>query len=310
MLILTELVRISILTHRSRPPFPNSRCGAVGPYQRLLLHVAEGKHHGGSDRQQRQPGPDTPALQSARRRDRFPAIRLRCPRHDDSLPGERQRATAEHTPAGRCGTRPAGAVRFFDPQSHIFRERRLRSCHGAGTLPPRALASRAGIVRRMRCRLTPRPSVPWRCPRPSARTSSCLLASPGHEAVSQLFHFSLDLIAEVPTAVPFDKLLGQPISVRLDLPSGQKRFFHGLCNRLDPGRQRRLFHRLRDGRGAGVLAVVDSTSRAASFSRKRARHSQGSAQGSGRRFRVSGHVPRTGLLRAVPRERLRLRSAG
>ncbi len=63
----------------------------------------------------------------------------------------------------------------------------------------------------------------------------------GGEGLSQLFSFQLDLIAELSRKIAFDKLLGQPISVRLDLAGGKKRFFHGICNRVSQGEQDTTF---------------------------------------------------------------------
>src|SRR5262249_20126451 len=57
----------------------------------------------------------------------------------------------------------------------------------------------------------------------------------GTEAISQLFSFQLDLLAENRTEVPFHVLLGQPIAVRLDVPGGPTRYFHGLCSRFSQG---------------------------------------------------------------------------
>src|SRR5262245_44276834 len=57
----------------------------------------------------------------------------------------------------------------------------------------------------------------------------------GTEGISQLFTFQLDCIAEVKTDVAFDKLLGQPISVRMELANKQQRFFSGICNRVGQG---------------------------------------------------------------------------
>ena len=62
-----------------------------------------------------------------------------------------------------------------------------------------------------------------------------LTAFRGTEALSQLFSFQLDLIAETATNVAFDKLLGHPVSVRLDLPGDKKRFFSGICIRFSQG---------------------------------------------------------------------------
>ncbi len=59
-----------------------------------------------------------------------------------------------------------------------------------------------------------------------------LTAFAGHEAISQLFSFQLDLIAENNRDVTFDRLLGQKLTVELALPAGGKRYFNGLCNRV------------------------------------------------------------------------------
>jgi type VI secretion system secreted protein VgrG len=57
-----------------------------------------------------------------------------------------------------------------------------------------------------------------------------LVGFTGHEAISQLFTFQLDLLAENRSEVAFDKLLGQKITIGLTMPNGQRRFFqdHGL----------------------------------------------------------------------------------
>jgi type VI secretion system secreted protein VgrG len=62
-----------------------------------------------------------------------------------------------------------------------------------------------------------------------------LVGFTGHEAVSQLFNFQLDLLAENATEVPFDQLLGQPVAVGLRLADGQLRPFHGICSRVSQG---------------------------------------------------------------------------
>jgi type VI secretion system secreted protein VgrG len=51
----------------------------------------------------------------------------------------------------------------------------------------------------------------------------------GEEGLSKPYSFHLEVLAELRTEVPFDKLLGQPISFRLVLPGGKQRNFHGLC---------------------------------------------------------------------------------
>jgi len=68
-----------------------------------------------------------------------------------------------------------------------------------------------------------------------------LVGFSGHEAISQLFSFQLDLWAEDPTKVKFDKLLGQQITVRLNLPNDEIRYFNGICNRFSQGGRDQTF---------------------------------------------------------------------
>jgi type VI secretion system secreted protein VgrG len=57
----------------------------------------------------------------------------------------------------------------------------------------------------------------------------------GTEAISELFSFELDMFASNDTAVPFDQLLGQPITVGLALKGQQVRYFSGICSRFSEG---------------------------------------------------------------------------
>ncbi len=57
----------------------------------------------------------------------------------------------------------------------------------------------------------------------------------GQEAVSQLFDFEVDLLAENGTDVPFDRLLGQKIGVELSLDDDEVRHFSGICSRVAEG---------------------------------------------------------------------------
>ena len=51
----------------------------------------------------------------------------------------------------------------------------------------------------------------------------------GHEAVSDLFEFHVDLVAIRGLMVPFEKLLSQPVTIELALPGQlQTRYFHGI----------------------------------------------------------------------------------
>jgi type VI secretion system secreted protein VgrG len=56
----------------------------------------------------------------------------------------------------------------------------------------------------------------------------------GEEAISELFHFRLELLAENQTDVSFDKLLGQKITLTILLPKGE-RHISGICNRIAQG---------------------------------------------------------------------------
>ena len=72
-----------------------------------------------------------------------------------------------------------------------------------------------------------------------------LLAFTGQESISRLFDFQLDLTAENEVDVAFDKLLGQKITTRLDLPDDEKRYFSGICNRISQGERDEIFTRYR-----------------------------------------------------------------
>jgi type VI secretion system secreted protein VgrG len=56
-----------------------------------------------------------------------------------------------------------------------------------------------------------------------------------HEGMSQLFRFELDLLAPKGVEVPFDRVLGQPVTVELALPDRKTRYFHGVVARINQG---------------------------------------------------------------------------
>jgi type VI secretion system secreted protein VgrG len=62
-----------------------------------------------------------------------------------------------------------------------------------------------------------------------------LTAFNGREAISQLFSFQLDLVADAADDVAFDKVLGQPVTIRVNLSDKDKRYFNGICNRFSQG---------------------------------------------------------------------------
>src|SRR5262249_28638771 len=63
-----------------------------------------------------------------------------------------------------------------------------------------------------------------------------LVGFAGQEALSRLFSFHLDLVAENRKPVAFDKLLGESVTVELEVPGSQApRYFNGVCCRLSQG---------------------------------------------------------------------------
>ena len=54
----------------------------------------------------------------------------------------------------------------------------------------------------------------------------------GEEGLSQLYRFQLDLIAEDPQKVAFDKLLGNRVTVRLKLDDDRERHWSGICSQI------------------------------------------------------------------------------
>jgi type VI secretion system secreted protein VgrG len=54
----------------------------------------------------------------------------------------------------------------------------------------------------------------------------------GPEKISSLFRFTLDLVAEVPATIAFDRILGQSVTAELVLPGQSSRFFNGIVRRF------------------------------------------------------------------------------
>jgi type VI secretion system secreted protein VgrG len=63
----------------------------------------------------------------------------------------------------------------------------------------------------------------------------------GSEAISQLFDFQLDLLAEVKSEVHFDGILGQNVTVKMGLPNGETRCFNGIVKRFSQGSRDETF---------------------------------------------------------------------
>ncbi len=54
----------------------------------------------------------------------------------------------------------------------------------------------------------------------------------GTEELGRLFRYELELISEHPEKVNFDKIIGQNVTVRLDLASGDRRYFNGFVSQF------------------------------------------------------------------------------
>ena len=76
---------------------------------------------------------------------------------------------------------------------------------------------------------------PMKVKTPLAPDTLLLVGFEGREGVSELFRFELELLATNFAGVPFEKLVGQPISVELALPNGMTRTFSGIVSRLSQG---------------------------------------------------------------------------
>jgi len=67
----------------------------------------------------------------------------------------------------------------------------------------------------------------------------------GHEGISQLFSFQLDLLAERASEVHFEKIIGESVTVELRLANGDKRHFNGLVKRFSQGVRDETFVKFR-----------------------------------------------------------------
>ncbi len=76
---------------------------------------------------------------------------------------------------------------------------------------------------------------------PLGKDALLLTAVQGTEAISQLFNFKLDLLAELQTPIQFERIIGQNAAVELRLVNGEKRYFHGLIKRFSQAGNDRTF---------------------------------------------------------------------
>jgi type VI secretion system secreted protein VgrG len=63
----------------------------------------------------------------------------------------------------------------------------------------------------------------------------------GQEAISQLFNFQVDLLAESKNQIHFDHIVGQNVTVEMRLANEEKRYFNGLVKRFSQGARDEVF---------------------------------------------------------------------
>jgi type VI secretion system secreted protein VgrG len=63
----------------------------------------------------------------------------------------------------------------------------------------------------------------------------------GYEAISRPFHFQLQCIAENSKKVKFEALLGNVVSIQMQLPGGLPTWITGLCNKVSQGARGKTF---------------------------------------------------------------------
>src|ERR1700681_92495 len=79
---------------------------------------------------------------------------------------------------------------------------------------------------------------PMRVTTPLTGANALLLEKfSGREALSTLLHFKLDRLGKKGTTVPFDKLLGQKVTVAFDLPNNKTCNFSGIVSRFSQGQE-------------------------------------------------------------------------
>ena len=70
---------------------------------------------------------------------------------------------------------------------------------------------------------------PMKIATPIGPDALLLVGVSGHEGISEPFQFHLELMALKELVIPFEKILGQPVTVTIDLPGEAKtRYFHGI----------------------------------------------------------------------------------
>lgn len=80
---------------------------------------------------------------------------------------------------------------------------------------------------------------------PLSKDSLLITRLRGQESISQLFNFQLDLLAELGSDIPFEKILGQKACVEMLIHGDKKRYFNGIIKRFSQGVRDERFVRYR-----------------------------------------------------------------
>src|SRR5664279_274589 len=75
---------------------------------------------------------------------------------------------------------------------------------------------------------------PYQLTTPLGKDALLVRKFSGREALSELFQFEFDVVAEVQTDVSFDALLGQKVTLQINRESG-KRYINGIVRRVKQG---------------------------------------------------------------------------
>jgi len=86
---------------------------------------------------------------------------------------------------------------------------------------------------------------PLRITTPLGKDAIFLKQLSGTEAISQLFNFTVELLAPVDKPIDFGKILGQAVTIELDHKSGEPRYFHGHVSKFTQGGRDQDFTRYR-----------------------------------------------------------------
>jgi type VI secretion system secreted protein VgrG len=76
---------------------------------------------------------------------------------------------------------------------------------------------------------------------PLGKDALLLTGFRGEEAISQLFNFQLDLLAESKSEIHFDRIIGQTVTVEMRLANNEQRYFNGLVKRFSQGARDETF---------------------------------------------------------------------